>query len=80
MQLHFQPLIINRVIITYNVGSLTPVWPGAGGGGEAGAFYIEAAAASEREHCFVAPECWMDGGYFTAGNCADIGRAIDTVI
>lgn len=22
-------------------------------------FYIEAAAASEREHCFVAPECWM---------------------
>ena len=22
-------------------------------------FYIEAAAASEREHCFVAPECWI---------------------
>ena len=22
-------------------------------------FYIEAAAASEREHCFVAPEWWM---------------------
>ena len=33
----------------------------AGSSNEGGGwgFYIEAAAASEREHCFVAPECWM---------------------